>query len=144
MPVSTNLRRLLVVSLLAAACCLTGCNDDDDGIRAYDAPKDPPVVQHARALSWELPPAWQEVPDASGAQFGRFATIQVSEKDPLLLLTVNRTSSGDLASNLNRWERILGLPETPEAAVAAKVKPVEMDGHVGQRVDLTGNTSDED
>jgi hypothetical protein len=142
MPVPTNLRHLLVLTLFASAVWLAGC-DKDDQIRVYDAPKDPPAVERARPIAWQIPAGWQEVADPmSGGQFGRFATIQVSESDPNLLLSVNRVTTSSVASNLNRWEGQLGLPPTPEADAAKKVTIFEAAGHPGFIVDLTGNTTD--
>src|SRR4051794_801528 len=114
MPVPTNLRRLLVVSLVASAgwFVVMGC-DEKDPIRVYDAPKDPPPVQQPRPIAWALPAGWSELPDdGSGAGFGRVAAIQVSE-DPAFALVVSQVQSPELLSNLNRWEGQVGLPPTP-------------------------------
>jgi hypothetical protein len=143
MPVPTNLRRLLVLSLVASAGWLAGC-DKDDQIRVYDAPKDPPAVERARPIAWQLPAGWQEVADPmAGGQFGRFATIQVSDSDPNLLLSVNRVSASSMVSNLNRWEGQLGLQPTPETEAAKKVTTFEAAGHPGFIVDLTGTKTNE-
>jgi hypothetical protein len=142
MPVPTNLRRLLVLSLCASAGWLAGC-DKDDAIRVYDAPKDPPAVVRARPIAWQLPAGWQEVADPmAGGAFGRYASIQVSESDPNLLLAVNQVSSGSTASNVNRWEGQLGLPPTPEAEIDKKVKKFEVETHPGFIIDLTGEKTD--
>ena len=58
-----------------------------------------------------------------------------------LKLTVNMlegAGSGDLLPNLNRWEGQLGLAPTPAAEAPAKARALDVDGHTGQRVDLTG------
>lgn len=143
MPVPTNLRRLFVLSLCTSAAWLAGC-DKDDAIRVYDAPKDPPAVQRARPIAWQLPAGWQEVSDPTGGgQFGRFATIQVSESDPNLLLAVNRVSMSSMVSNLNRWEGQLDIQPTPEADAEKKVKTFEVESHPGFVVDLTGSKTDD-
>jgi hypothetical protein len=143
MPVPTNLRRLLALSLFASAAWLVGC-DKDDQIRVYDAPKDPPAVERARPIAWQLPAGWQEVADPmGGGQFGRFATIQVSDSDPNLLLSVNRVTASSVVSNVNRWEGQLGIQPTPEADATKKVTTFEAAGHPGFIVDLTGNKTDD-
>jgi hypothetical protein len=109
MPVSTNLRRLLVLSLAASAACLVGC-DADEAVRVYAAPKDAaplPPAPRAKAVDWTLPPGWRQLPDAGPGQFGRIATIQVAADDPTLTLAVNELQgggSGELLPNLNRWK----------------------------------------
>jgi hypothetical protein len=131
-----------VLSLFASVSWLAGC-DKDDQIRVYDAPKDPPAVERARPIAWQLPAGWQEVEDPMpGGQFGRFATIQVAQNDPDLLLSVNH-AGGSMPQNINRWEGQLGLPPTPEAEIDKKVTKFEADGHPGFVLDLTGNKTDE-
>jgi hypothetical protein len=129
--------RTVIVFIIVSVGVATGCErSDEDGIRVYDAPKDPPVV-HPQ-VDWKLPGGWQEVNDVSGSQFGRVATIQPDKRDPFFLLTVNQIQSGDLASNLNRWEKMLELRETPAEEAAKKATDVQVAGHAGHRVDLTG------
>lgn len=115
----------------------------------YTAPNEPPRVAPppaarqvaGRPLEWKLPDGWVELPDAGPNDFGRFATIQVSKDDPALQLAVNvleGPGSGDLLPNLNRWEGQLGLPATPADQAATKAKTLDVGGHAGHRVDLTG------
>ncbi len=146
MSVLTKLPRLIIVSLALSGACLVGC-DRGDGIRVDTVPKDPPppatpkATAGAKPVAWQLPSGWSEVADSSGSQFGRFATIQVNPADPSLALTVNvlqGSGSGELLPNLNRWEGTLGLPATPAAEAEKKAKTVEVDGHAGRRIDLTG------
>jgi hypothetical protein len=144
MPVPTRLRRVVFVSLAGFVACLSGC-DDRDGVRVYVAPKDPPPMAAPvgqKPVEWKLPEGWTELPDVDPGQFGRFATIEVSKDDPSLQLAVNMlegAGSGDLLPNLNRWEGQLGLAPTPAAEAPAKAKMLEVDGHAGHRVDLTGS-----
>lgn len=145
----TRLRRCVFVSLAGFAACLLGGCEGEDGIRAYTAPNEPPRVTPpmpaqqvaGKPVEWKLPDGWVELPDAGPNEFGRFATIQASKDDASLQLTVNRLSgpgSQDLLPNLNRWEGQFGLPATPEADAPKKAKMLEVDGHAGFRVDLTG------
>lgn len=138
MPVPTRLRQSIFLSLAVVAACLSGC-ERDDGVRVYAAPSDPPP--RPDPVEWKLPEGWTELPDAGPGQFGRMATIQVSRDDPRLVLAVNRldgAGSGDLLPNLNRWEAQLGLPGTTPEEAANKAKVIEVDGHAGHRIDLTG------
>lgn len=140
MPVPSRFRNVLIISLVVCSACVWGCDRDDD-VRVYSAPRDAPPVAHARPIAWRLPPGWVEIPDQTGGQFGRFATIQLAGDDPTLLLTVNMLEGAgatDLLPNFNRWEGQLGLqPSTPTEA-AAKAKAIAVEGHSAYRMDLAG------
>ena len=148
MPVPTKLRRCIFITLAGFTACLTGGCEQEDAIRVYTAPKDPPPVQRtaaaARPITWTLPEGWAEVPNPATGQFGRFATLQVSPTDPTLTLAVNLldgSAAGDLTSNLNRWENQLGLPPTPAPDAEKKATALAVDGHTGHRIDLTGTAA---
>src|SRR6266545_4143135 len=96
----TSLPFLLTFAGLALAGPL-GCDRDkqDDSIRAYDAPKDPPKVARAVAdnssaqqpaqtsaaeIAWTLPDGWKQLPGAGM----RYASIAVSDVDPDLQISV--------------------------------------------------------
>ena len=118
-----NVTSPLRISLLALAsiALLVGCDrKDEQAIRTYSAPKDTPAPAFAsqqetanqpdqaaaREIQWTLPPGWKEVPNAEKM---RYATIQVSAKDPATVLTVTRMGLQELGPNLRRWAGQVGL-----------------------------------
>ena len=142
--------------LLGIGLMVLGC-DRGDPMTVTDASKTPakqelpaghppinggqmPAMQAAApegaAIRWEVPAGWKQVP-GSGM---RFATLQMSEEDPALALTVIPLAgqSGSLVANVNRWEGQLGLPSTPEAQLSKVVQRVEAGGVKIDVVDLTG------
>src|SRR5918993_1241018 len=135
MPVPINLCRFLAVSLALCAGCLTGC-EQDESVRVYQAPKDPPPAPQVKPVDWKLPAGWALLPDQGMSQFGRVATIAVSPEDPSFTLGVHRldqAGSGDLLPNLNRWEGQLGLPPS-DASTAGKVsKTIQVETHDAHR-----------
>jgi hypothetical protein len=144
MPVPTNLRHLIAVSLALCAACLMGC-EQDESVRVYQAPKDPPPVPQVKPVDWKLPAGWALLPDSGMSQFGRVATIAVSPDDPSLTLGVHRLDqpgSGDLLPNLNRWEGQLGLPPSSAADAGKVSKTIQVESHDAHRVDLTGISAD--
>src|SRR5687767_7809975 len=144
MPVPTKLRRLLAISLVLCAGCLTGC-EQDEAVRVYQAPKDPPPAPQVKPVDWTLPAGWATLPDSGMSQFGRFATIAVSQDDPSLTLGVHRleqAGSGELLPNLNRWEGQLGLPPSDSSTAGKVSKTIQVETHDAHRVDLTGVSGD--
>ena len=140
----TNLRRLLALSLALCASCLTGC-EQDESVRVYQAPKDPPPAPQVKPVDWKLPAGWAALPDSGMSQFGRVATIAVSPEDPSFTLGVHRLDqpgSGELLPNLNRWEGQLGLPPSTPADAGKVSKTIKVESHDAHRVDLTGVSGD--
>lgn len=87
-------------------------------------------------VQWDVPAGWKQLP-GSGM---RLATLQLSEEDPNLVLTVIPLAgqSGSLAANVQRWEGQLGLPPTPDDQIGKVVQRVEANGIKIDTVDLTG------
>src|SRR4051812_20333029 len=112
---------------------LVGC-DRDESISAYQAPKDPPPVvaaalpgaaapsSGAGGPHWAVPSGWRELP----AKQMRFASFGVNDSNPPVELTVIPLGpeSGAVGPNVNRWEKQLGLPQTPAEKLGDVVKHV--------------------
>jgi hypothetical protein len=118
---------------LFAACLILGCDRDGDEIRTYTAPKEPPTV---RPVAWATPQGWRELQP----QEMQYAAFAVDENDSAAVLSVLALprESNELAPNVNRWERQLGLPPSPAEAVERMVSHVDVDGAHADVVDLTG------
>jgi hypothetical protein len=129
---------LLILLLIS---CLAGC-DREEPISFYQAPKDPPPTvapaaesAGAAALHWDVPAGWKALP----AREMRVASFAVNDATPPVELTVIPLGpeSGEVLPNVNRWEKQLGLPETPQANLEQVVKHVSMNGLQGDVVDFT-------
>jgi hypothetical protein len=132
---------LLLIPALAA------CDRDED-ITFAQRPKDPPHSSLAAngapdvrdpregSLQWTVPAGWRELP----AQQMRFAAFAVNDSNPPVELTVIPLGpdSAALLPNINRWEKQLGLPESPESKLPQVVKHLSMNGLQADVVDLTG------
>jgi hypothetical protein len=70
----------------------------------------------------------------------RFATFQVSPEHPDVVLTVIPlgVESRELLPNVNRWQRELGLPETPESELDEVTQHLDIGDAHADLVDLTG------
>ena len=90
----------------------------------------------AREVDWTVPAGWKELP---GQQM-RFASFQVSPEKPDVQLTVIPlgAEAGNLLDNVNRWEKQLGLPPTPEQDLGKIVNDLDVNGSQASAVDLTG------
>ena len=79
---------------------------------------------------------WKELP---GQQM-RFASFQVSAEKPDVQLTVIPlgAEAGNLLDNVNRWEKQLGLPPTPQQDLGKIVKTMDVNGSQASVVDLAG------
>jgi hypothetical protein len=124
-----------------------GC-DREESIVTYRAPKDPPpatapvrtagtpgnAAPSGAALSWTVPAGWKQLP----AREMRFATFSVNENPPVELTVIPLgTESGDLLSNVNRWEGQLGLGPSPKDALDNVVKHQDINGLHVDVVDLS-------
>ncbi len=135
------------LALLVGLLLVAGCNRDEQSIRAYAVPKEPPPApqsqmptmasaqtdaapEAATEIQWTVPAGWKPLP----AQQMRFASFQVSPDHPDVVLTVIPLGgeAGQLQPNVNRWEQQLGLPPS---------KPEELD-KVATHVDIAGNQTD--
>jgi hypothetical protein len=140
--------RLLLALGAAALVATGGACDRHDGIRTYNAPKDPQaapaVVAGAGApgeaeggseIHFSAPPDWKPL----GRTGMSVATYRVADNPPLdLTVTPLPPMAGELLPNVNRWRGQLGLPPTNEAEVSKDVKPVLVGGQDANIVDLTG------
>ncbi|HEV2292898.1 MAG TPA: hypothetical protein VGR35_03530 [Tepidisphaeraceae bacterium] len=122
---------LLTVALLAAALGL-GCERNEE-VQTYSAPKDPPAV---KPVGFVVPDGWREL-RAQQMQYAAFA-VDPEHSDASLTIVPLPREANELAPNVNRWERQLGLePSSPEA-VNQMVTHIDVgDAHVDV-VDLSG------
>ncbi len=119
--------------------CLAGC-DKQDSIRVYNAPKDAAptatLAAAAKPIDFALPQGWTEG-QPSSMEYARFA---ISAADPKAAVTISTlaTQAGLLLPNVNRWQRQLKLPESPESDLPGLVKDLDLPAGKAQLVDLTG------
>jgi hypothetical protein len=89
---------------------------------------------------WELPTDWK----ALLGDRGRFATIQIPAGDLPLEMTVTVLARRGVDQtqyvlmNVNRWRGQLGLPEIAADELRANTTPIQVDGHPGSLVNITG------
>ncbi|HEY7120296.1 MAG TPA: hypothetical protein VH475_27150 [Tepidisphaeraceae bacterium] len=135
--------------LLGVALVLGGCKREE-GIRTYNAPKDPPAGQPTLAahpgganpstggeIQWTAPKDWKPL----GASGMSYATFQVSENPPIhLTITPLPATAGEVLPNVNRWRGQLGMTPTTEAKLPRDVKSIKVAGQDAQLVDLTSPT----
>ena len=134
------LGRLGGLTIAAALVCSAGC-DKEDTIRVYNAPKDSaPAASLAAAagkpIDFSIPQGWAEG-QPSAMEYARF---KISADDPKAAVTISTlaTQAGLLLPNVNRWQRQLKLPESPESDLDKLVADVALPAGKGQLVDLTG------
>jgi hypothetical protein len=135
-------RRLLCslggLTIAAALACSGGC-DKEDTVRVYDAPKEaaPAVpIAAAKPIDFAIPPGWTQV-DAGAMEY---AHLRISADDPKAAVTLTPlpTQGGSLLPNVNRWQRQLKLPESPESDLPNLVKDLDLPAGKAHLVDLTG------
>ena len=135
-------RRLLCslggLTLAAALACSAGC-EKEDTVRVYNAPKEAAPaapVAAAKPIDYAIAPGWTEVDP--GAM--EYAHVKISADDPKAAVTLTPLPSqgGSLLPNVNRWQRQLKLPESPESDLPNLVKDVDLPAGKARLVDLTG------
>jgi hypothetical protein len=131
--------------ILGGVLLLGGC-DRDDGIRTYNAPKDPPPgaapvtppMAEAGESHWTVPPTWKALPPGPMIK----AAYAVSENPPIKMtvsqVTAMESGAATVLANVNRWEGQLGAPKSSEAEIAKLVTPIPLQGREGLMVDLKG------
>lgn len=70
--------------------------------------------------SWTLPEGWTDQP-ASGM---RLATIIIPASGKTLNASITEFG-GDLAGNVNRWRKQVGLPDIPETALTSSLEKID-------------------
>jgi hypothetical protein len=134
-------RRLLCslggLTIAAALACSGGCDKEDTSIRVYDAPKEAaPVaapIAAAKPIDFAIPAGWAEVEPGQM----EYAHMRISADDPKAAVTLT-AAGGSLLSNVNRWQRQLKLPESPESDLPNLVKDLDLPAGKAKLVDLTG------
>jgi hypothetical protein len=142
-----NTKRFIFLLGIATALAIAGGCKRDEGIRVYNAPKDPPpgkpavasasVHQHDGAsgpVTWTAPAGWTEVDKAPMS----YATLQPAA-EPSIRVTISQAGGG-LLPNINRWEGQLGLPPSsgPEDLKKVATPITKADGEQALLIDLTG------
>ena len=123
---------LWLASLILPLVAVLGC-EKRDAIGTYSAPKEPPPV---KPVEFAVPEVWRELRPQQ-MQYAAFA-IDPQRSDASLTIVPLPRESNELAPNVNRWERELGLPPSSPEAVEKLVTHVDVgDAHV-DTVDLTG------
>jgi hypothetical protein len=136
-------KQFKLLLILGGVLLLGGC-DRDDGIRTYNAPKDPPPgaapapVVEAGENHWTVPPTWKMLPPGPMIK----AAYAVSENPPIKM-TVSQvmameSGAATVLANVNRWEGQLGAAKTSEAEMGKLVIPIPLEGREGLMVDLKG------
>ncbi len=130
---------MMLAALLAGGC------EREEGIRTYNAPKDPPpapVNSVASApdapIHWTAPPSWKPLPPGQM----NYAAYQVSDNPPLRMTISQVTSMGSgaatLLANVNRWQGQLGLAPSSEENISKVAIPLPLEGREGMLIDLVG------
>ncbi|MDQ3439763.1 MAG: hypothetical protein M3478_05380, partial [Planctomycetota bacterium] len=127
-----SLRTLSLASLCLLLAVTVGC-DRGGEIRTYSTPKEPPPI---KPVEFNVPEGWREL-RAERMQYAAYA-IDPEHSDATLAIVPLPRESNELAPNVNRWERQLGLPPSSPEAVQKLVTHVEVgDAHI-DTVDLSG------
>jgi hypothetical protein len=126
-------RSILLSASLVIAAIAVGCDRGGDEIRTYSAPKEPPVI---KPVEWATPAGWQEL-QPQEMQYAAYA-VDAEHSDATLTVLALPRESNDLAPNVNRWERRLGLPPSPPEKVERMVSHVDVQGGHADVVDLSG------
>lgn len=108
----------LVVMLSVCLLVLTGCGRDEP--RVYRVAKDEVPDAPPPALSWMVPPTWQEGPTREML----LAVFAVPGGAEMTVSAIGGDGGGALA-NVNRWRGQLALAPIDAAALAAAVETVE-------------------
>ncbi len=137
-------RRLLLLlgglTIAAGLVCSAGCDKEDDTIRVYNAPEDAAheaaPMAAAKPIDFAVPQGWAEA-EPSTMEYAHF---KISPDEPKAAVTVSMLPSQArlLLPNVNRWQRQLKLPESPESELPNLVKDLDLRAGRAQLVDLTG------
>jgi hypothetical protein len=118
-PYSVNAPKpLWLASLILPLVAVLGC-EKRDAIGTYSAPKEPPPV---KPVEFAVPEGWRELRPQQ-MQYAAFA-IDPQRSDASLTIVPLPRESNELAPNVNRWERELGLPPSSPEAVEKLVTHV--------------------
>ena len=142
-------RTVTFLTLILSALLASGC-EENESIALYNAPKDPPpttapVMAVADAgganagaktkLHWDVPAGWKEMP----AGQMRVAQFRVNDEPPVDVTVIPLgPESGALLPNVNRWEKELGAPPSPQEKLADVTKQTKVGDLDVTMVDLKG------
>lgn len=126
---------------------------DQDQVRKYVAPKDPPKMNHPPVgmggrqrpqpqqagggeskIHWSVPEGWREIAPRPMST----RSYALNEAAEPLVLTVSEMGQQELLPNVNRWRQQLGMPGTTEAELVKSVTTKEIAGLKAEIVDLAG------
>ncbi len=130
-----------IAALLAPVLLLGAWGCEEEGIRVYEAPKDPPRPQfagaepaasdraggfRAPAMTWTPPPAWHEAERDVAMRLATFHSRDHGHDEPGIEIAVS-SFPGDVGGNLanvNRWREQLGLaPLDSDEQLRDKLEP---------------------
>ncbi len=130
---------LATLFVLLAVALMAGC--DKDEIHTYSIPT-PAVASVAVAepnpVQWKLPAGWKPLP----AHEMRYAGFSISDSDPQAMVTVAQ-AFGSLQMNVQRWEKQLDLPPTPEDQIGSLVQLTQVAGGPAALIDLSSKSKAE-
>ena len=144
--------------LILCAVLAIGC-EKKETIAFYNAPKDPPPTtapvmsiadvnpgggtgaggaggaEAKTSLHWDAPKAWKEMPPSSM----RVAQFRANDDPPVDLTVIPLgPESGALLPNVNRWERELAIPPSPQEKLGEVTKQTKVNDLDVTMVDLKG------
>jgi hypothetical protein len=98
--------------------------------------EEPPII-------WELPAGWEQHPGTTtermGIKFTTFANIKIKHDPEPLELAVSK-ATGEVAPNVNRWRKQIGLRELGEAALGKEMQTLDVDGKKVTLVNMVGSS----
>ncbi len=133
----------LIGSLIVAALLTGGC-DEQEPVRVYTAPKDPPrkaidfaalatgqASEPQGRVTWDVPAGWTEA-DAPPPLMAGWSVGDTR-------ITVSRLAGegGGTLANINRWRGQIGLPPV-ERLEDQPMRAIDIAGHPAALVDLPG------
>ena len=139
-------RDLRLPAVLAAGLAFSTAGCDRDGIRVYQAPKDP-VAEAAAGRetttpatpAWTVPAHWQD--QAPGVmQAARFSVTSDAGKAEITVSELPGDGGGKWA-NVNRWRGQMGLPAVDEPGLAALLIPMKVADAEAYAVELVAETT---
>jgi len=119
-PFGRSLGRISKIMIVWTALAISQAGCEDDPIRAYQAPKDPPRITstatpappsaaHDTKIHWTTPQGWEQLSEKKPM---RLATFTAGKPEQRVEVAVSAFPGGvgGLLPNINRWRGQLNLP----------------------------------